>query len=155
MKNADEDPSPSLCEGLVAWFSEDYAAAERDFAKTTTIDPRNSDAFAYRALGALKKRDPGTASKLAARAVDAGKTNGNAYLSQALALMALKKPDLAKVSAQSAVKYSPQSLGAKVILADVDARRGSADDARRTLTAVLLADSYYREAKRVLFEQQL
>ncbi len=69
--------------------------------------------------------------------------------------MASKKPDLAKVAAQSAVKYSPQSLGAKVILADVDARRGSADDARRTLTAVLLADSYYREAKRVLYEQQL
>jgi predicted Zn-dependent protease len=155
VKNADEDPSASLCDGLVEWFSEDYAGADRDFAKTIHIDPRNSDAFAYRALAALKKRDVAGAARLAAKAVDSSKTNGNAYYAQAQVLMASKKPDLAKVAAESALKYTPQSLGAKVILADVDARRGNNDDARRTLTTVLLADSYYRDAKRVLYEHEL
>ena len=108
-----------------------------------------------RALAALKRRDVGGAAKLAAKAIDSSKTNGNAYYAQAQVLMASKKPDLAKVAAESALKYTPQSLGAKVVLADVDARRGNADDARRTLTTVLLADSYYRDAKRVLYEHEL
>ncbi len=155
VKNLDEDPSPSLCEGLVAWFSEDAVAADRFFTKVISIDPRNADAYAYRAFHALKKRDVAGAARFAARAVDAGRTNGNAHFAQGLSLMAAKKPDLAKVAGQTALKFTPQLLGAKVILGDVEAARGNGDEARRTLTAVLLNDPQYRDAKRVLFEHQL
>lgn len=155
VKQLDEDPSPSLCEGLIAWFSEDYAGADRLFAKVITIDPRNANAYAYRAFYALKKKDVAGATRFAARAVDSLRTDGNAHLAQALSLMAAKKPDQAKVSAQSALKFNPQSLAAKVILGAVEAARKNEDEARRTLTSVLLTDGYYRDAKRVLYEHQL
>ncbi|MGV3622362.1 MAG: tetratricopeptide repeat protein [Archangium sp.] len=155
VKQLDEDPSPSLCEGLIAWFSEDYAGADRLFAKVISIDPKNATAYAYRSFHSLRKKDVASASRYAARSVDSLRTDGNAHLSQALSLMASKKPDQAKVSAQAALKFNPQSLAAKVILGAVEASRKNEDEARRTLTSVLLTDGYYRDAKRVLYEHQL
>lgn len=155
VKQLDEDPSPSLCEGLIAWFSEDHAGADRLFAKVTSIDPKNATAYAYRSFYSLRKKDVASATRYAARAVESLRTDSNAHLAQALALMASKKPDQAKVSAQAALKFNPQSLAAKVILGSVEASRKNDDEARRTLTSVLLSDSYYRDAKRVLFEHQL
>jgi tetratricopeptide (TPR) repeat protein len=155
VKDLDEDPSPSLCEGLVAWFSEDAAGAEKHFAKVTSIDPKNPDAYAYRALTALKRKDIGGALKLAARGQDANKTNALPYFAQALAQVAANKIDLAKIAAQEALKHAPQLLGPKVILGDAEASQKHSDEARRVLTSVLLSDPLYRDAKRVLYKHEL
>ena len=155
VKDLDEDPSPSLCEGLVAWFMEEPATAEKYFAKVTSIDPRNADGFAYRALTALRRKDVGGSLKLAARGLDASKNNPLIYFGQAQALVAAGKIDQAKLSAQSSLRYGPQLLGPKVIIGDGEATQKNADDARRVLTSVLLTDPLYRDAKRVLYKHQL
>jgi predicted Zn finger-like uncharacterized protein len=151
----DDDPNPSLCEGLVAWYSEDLAAADKHFARVTNIDPKAADANALRALVALRRRDVGGALKLAGRAVGASRTSPLGYYAQALAQLAANKPDLAKVSASNALKFGPQLLGPRVVMGDVDGARGDAAEARRLLTSVLLADPHYRDAKRVLFKHAL
>lgn len=153
--NPDEDPNPHLCEGLVSWFSADTAAADKQFAKVTSIDTRNAYAYAYRALIALKRKDLGTASRMASRGLDSSKTNGLPHYASALVLLGSNKPDKAKVEATDALKYAPSLLGAKVVMADVEARNGDGDDARRVLTTVLLNDPLYREAKRVLYKHAL
>jgi len=155
VKDLDEDPSPSLCEGLVAWYSEDYATAEKHFAKVTSIDTKNADAFAYRSLVALKKKDMGGALKLAARGQEASKTNALSSYAQAMALSTGNKIDQAKLAAKDSLKYGPQLLGTKVILGDAEASEKNGEEARRVLTSVLLADPLYRDAKRVLYKHQL
>ena len=154
-KELDEDPSPSLCEGLVAWFSEDPVSAERHFTKVTTIDSRNADGYAYRALAALRRKDIRGALKLGARGMDASKNNALIYFGQAQAQSLAGKIDLAKVAAQSSLRYGPQLLGPKVILGDGEASQKNADEARRLLTSVLLSDPLYRDAKRILYKHQL
>jgi predicted Zn finger-like uncharacterized protein len=153
--NADEDPSPALCEGLVAWFSEDYATADKHFSRVTAIDPRNPEGFAFRSLVASRRRDVGGAQRFAARAVEGGKGNALAWYAQATALAAANKTDNAKTSAQQAQKFGPQLLGPKVIVGDAEATQKNAPEAKRLLTSVLLADPLYRDAKRVLFKHQL
>lgn len=155
VKELDEDPSPSLCEGMVAWFSEDYATAEKHFAKVNSIDPKNADAFAYRSMIALKRKDVNGALKLAAKGQEAGKTNALATYAQAQALATGNKIDQAKLAAKASLKYGPQLLGTKVILGDAEASEKNGDEARRVLTGVLLADPLYRDAKRVLYKHQL
>ncbi len=155
VKDLDEDPSPSLCEGLVAWFSEDPVTAEKHFAKVTNIDPRNADGYAYRALTALRRKDIGGALKLDARGMDASKNNALIYFGQAQAQSMAGKIDLAKVAAQSSLRYGPQLLGPKVILGDGEASQKNPDEARRVLTSVLLSDPLYRDAKRILYKHQL
>lgn len=155
VKELDEDPSPSLCEGLVAWYSEDFATAEKHFAKVNSIDPKSADAFAYRAMIALRRKDVSGALKLAARGQEAGKTNALASYAQAQALSTGNKLDQAKLAAQASLKYGPQLLGTKVILGDAEASEKNSDEARRVLTGVLLADPLYRDAKRVLYKHQL
>ncbi len=155
VKDLDEDPSPSLCEGLVAWFSEDVAGAEKFFSKVTSIDPKNADGYAYRAMVALRRKDVGGALKLSARGMDGSKTNAMLYFGQAQAQSMAGKIDLAKVAAQASLKYGPQLLGPKVILGDGEAAQNNADEARRVLTSVLLSDPLYRDAKRVLYKHQL
>lgn len=155
VKDLDEDPSPSLCEGLVAWFSEDPVQADKFFAKVTSIDTRNADGYAYRAMAALRRKDIGGALKLSARGMDASKNNAMLYFGQAQAQAMAGKIDLAKVAAQSSLKYGPQLLGPKVILGDGEASQKNPDEARRVLTSVLLSDPLYRDAKRVLYKHQL
>lgn len=154
-QNADEDPNPHLCEGLVAWFSGETSAADKQFAKVTSIDTRNANAYAYRALVALKRKDLGTAGRMAGRGVDSSKTMGLPHYASSLVLLASGKPDRAKIEATDALKFAPSLLGAKVVMADVEARNGDGDDARRVLTTVLLNDPLYREAKRVLYKHAL
>ena len=113
VKDLDEDPSPSLCEGLVAWFSEERGTAEKHFAKVTSIDPKNADGYAYRALTALHRKDIGGALKLAARGQDASKTNALFYFAQALAQVAANKVDLAKIAAQSVAQATARSCSAR------------------------------------------
>lgn len=153
--NADEDPNPHLCEGLVAWFSGATATAEKHFSKVTAIDSRNANAYAYRALLALKKKDLGGASRMAGRGTDSSKTNALVHYAAAMALMTANKPDQGKGEAAQALKYNPSLLGAKVMMADVEARTGAPDEARRVLTTVLLNDPLYRDAKRVLYKHAL
>jgi tetratricopeptide (TPR) repeat protein len=155
VKDLDEDPSPSLCEGLVAWFSEDPATADKFFAKVTNIDSKNADGYAYRAMAALRRKDIGGALKFSARGMDGSKNNAMLYFSQAQAQAMAGKIDLAKVAAQSSLKFGPQLLGPKVILGDGEATQKNADEARRVLTSVLLNDPLYRDAKRVLYKHQL
>ena len=155
VKDLDEDPSPSLCEGLVAWFSEDPSGADRFFAKVTNIDSKNADGYAYRAMVALRRKDVGSALKLSARGMDGSKSNAMLYFSQAQAQVMAGKIDQAKVAAQSSLKFGPQLLGPKVILGDGEASQKNADEARRVLTSVLLSDPLYRDAKRVLYKHQL
>lgn len=153
--DADEDPSPFLCEGLVAWYSEDITTADKNFAKVTSIDPRNSEGFAFRSLVSTRKRDLGSAQKYAARAIEGSKGNAVAWYAQSLAYSAANKTDPAKASAQQAQKLGPQLLGPRVIVGDAEAAQKNGDEARRLLTSVLLADPLYRDAKRVLFKHQL
>ncbi len=155
VKDLDEDPSPSLCEGLVAWFSEDAATADKFFAKVTNIDSKNADGFAYRAMAALRRKDIGGALRFSARGMDGSKNNAMVYFSQAQAHSMAGKIDQAKVAAQSSLKFGPQLLGPKVILGDGEASQKNADEARRVLTSVLLSDPLYRDAKRVLYKHQL
>lgn len=153
--DSDEDPSPPLCEGLIAWFSDDLTAADKFFAKVTAIDPKHAEGHAYRALIAARKKDVSGAVRIAGKALDANKGSGLAWLAIAYAQSASNKTDQAKISAQEAVKYGPQFLAPKVIIGDAEASAKHGDEARRTLTAVLLADPSYRDAKRVLFKHQL
>jgi predicted Zn finger-like uncharacterized protein len=153
--NPDEDPNPHLCEGLVAWFSGDIANADKHFARVTSIDTRNAHAYAYRALVALKRKELGTASRMATRGVASSKTTGLTHYANSLVLLGSNQPDKARVAAAEALKFTPSLLGAKVVMADVEARNGDGDDARRVLTAVLLVDPHYREAKRVLYKHAL
>ena len=153
--NADEDPNPHLCEGLTAWFAGNTAAAEKAFMQVTAIDSRNAPAYAYRGLISLKKKDLAGAAKSVARALDSSKTAALAHYADAVVLMQSNKPDRAKVAATAALKFNPSLLGAKVIMADVEARNGGGDEARRVLTTVLLNDPLYRDAKRVLYKHAL
>ncbi|MCU0697051.1 MAG: zinc-ribbon domain-containing protein, partial [Myxococcaceae bacterium] len=151
----DEDPNPHLCEGLVAWFSEDFGAAERQFARVTAIDPKNADGFAYRALLALRKKDLGTALTQANRAVGANKQHALAHFALSVTQMAANRVDAAKVAATLANKFGPSLLGPRVVMGDAEARQNGKDAARKLLSAVLLSDPWYRDAKRVLFKHAL
>ncbi len=150
-----EDPNPELCEGLMAWFSEDNVNADKHFARVITIDQKNADAYAYRALISLRRKDVGGALRLGGKAVDAVRLNALAHYSLAAALMANNKPDAAKPEAVTANKLGAQLLAPRVIMGDAEARVKNDAEARRLLTTVLLSDSYYREAKRVLYKQSL
>ena len=155
VKDLDEDPSPSLCEGLVAWFSEDPTTAEKFFSKVTNIDPKNANGFAYRTMTALKRKDSAGSLKLAARGLDASKNNALIFFGQAQAYLMAGKIDQAKIAAQSAIRYGPQLLGPKVIIGDAEATQKNVEEARRVLTSVLLSDPLYRDAKRILYKHQL
>ncbi len=152
---SEEDPNPSLCEGLVAWYAEDLSAADRHFSRVNSIDPRNAEAYAFRAMIALQRRDLAGATKLAGRGLDSSKTNADVYLAQALTQMAANRPDAAKAAAANAQKYNPALYSAKSVLGEAAARLKDADQARALLTSVLLYDPLYRDAKRVLYKQQL
>lgn len=150
-----EDPNPELCEGLTSWFSEDLATADRHFAKVITIDQKNGDSYAYRALVALKRKDVGSAMRFAGKAVDASRLNALAHYALAASLMAANKHDAAKLEAANAQKLGAGLLAPRVIMGELEARLKNHDVAVRLLTGVLLADSYYRDAKRVLYKQSL
>jgi cellulose synthase operon protein C len=151
----DEDPNPFLCEGLVAWFSDDLVSADKNFARVTNIDPRSADGFAFRSLVALKRKDLGAAVTQASRGVAANKTHGLARAVQGLALMAANKVEPAKLAALEANKVAASLLAPRVVMGDAEARQKNPEAARRLLTGVLLADPQYREAKRALFKQAL
>ncbi|MFO0599191.1 MAG: tetratricopeptide repeat protein [Myxococcaceae bacterium] len=153
--DTDEDPSPSLCEGLVSWFSEDYAGADKHFARAITIDNRNVEALAFRSFIATRKKDLSGAQRFAAKAVEAGKQNPLGYLAQSMAFAAANKTDPAKAAAQQAQKLGPQLLGPRVIVGDAEAAQKNGAEAKRLLTSVLLADPLFRDAKRVLYKHQL
>ena len=155
VKGQEEDPNPSLCEGLIAYFSEDLNAADRHFARVNAIDPRNVDAFSYRSIIALKRKDVAGALKWAGRAVDASRTHALAWYALGAAQLAAGKPDLAKPDLVNAQKYGPQLLAPRVLIADIEARQKSPDEARKILTSVLLSDPNYREAKRLLYKHGL
>lgn len=155
VKSRDEDPNPGLCEGLVAWFSEDFSSADKHLARVTSIDQRNAPAYAYRALIALRRKDLAGAAKLAGRGLDSSKTNALVYLAQGQMALASNKVDAAKIAATNALKYGPQLPSAKVLQAEAEARLNEGEDARRTLTTVLLNDALFRDAKRVLYKHSL
>ncbi len=155
VSGGDEDPNPVLCEGLVAWYSEDLASAEKHFARVTSIDPRSADGFAMRSFVALKKKDVGAAVAQAQRGVAANKANGLARAALATALLAANKVEAAKVEGNEANRLAPVLLAPRVVVGDAEARQKNAEQARKLLTGVLLADPVYRDAKRVLFKQGL
>jgi cellulose synthase operon protein C len=151
----DDDPNPALCEGLLAWFSDDLQTADRLFAKVIAIDPQSADAYAYRALGAMARKDLVTAGRLAARGLDSSRTNALAAAVQGLIFLQTNRIDAAKGSAAAALKYNPGSLMARTVLGDAAARMKDREEAMNVLTTVLLSDPLYRDAKRVLYKQQL
>jgi tetratricopeptide (TPR) repeat protein len=155
VSGGEEDPNPFLCEGMVAWHSDDLATAEKAFARVTNIDPRSADGFAMRSFAALRKKDVGTAVAHGQRAVAASKAHGLARAALAMALLAANKVDLAKIEANEANRLAPLLLSPRVVIGDAEARQKHPEEARKRLTGVLLADPTYREAKRVLFKQGL
>ncbi len=154
-RGSDEDPSPLVCEGMVAWYSEAWADAEAKFSKVLSIDPNNADAFAFRSMLALRKKDQAGALKLAERAIGANRTGALGYLAQGQALLAGGKVDLAKAAITNAQKYSPGMMVTRVLLGDIEARQGNKEEARRGLTSVLVIDSLCQDAKRALFKHHL
>jgi cellulose synthase operon protein C len=155
LANPNEDPSPSLCEGMVAWFSENLAAADRHFQKAIAVDAKNADAFAYRSFIATQRKDVGGGLRLGARAIECARANPLSWLSQARAQGAANKADQAKLSAQQSLKFGPHLLGARVLVGEGEAAQKNPTEARRLLTSVLLIDPLYRDAKRVLYKRQL
>ncbi len=151
---AGEDPNPFLCEGLIAWHSDNAIAADKHFSRVNVIDGRNVDALSYRALLALKRRDIGTATTLGARAADA-RTHALAHYALGQALLTANKVDAAKAEMQTAAQFGPALFAPKVALGDIEARQKNPDDARKYLNTVLLADPLYRDAKRALFKNGL
>lgn len=153
--SSEEDPNPALCGGLVAWFSGDLSAADRAFSRVSSIDPRNADAYAYRALIALNRKDVAGAAKLVARGLDSSKSNALVYLAQAQLAALLNKPDAEKTAANQALKVNGSLLSARTSLGEAEARLKQPEEARRALTNVLLMDPLFRDAKRVLYKQEL
>jgi hypothetical protein len=152
---SDEDPNPSLCEGLVAWFSEEPGAAEKALSRVNVIDPRNAEAYAYRSFIAMSRKDLAGAAKLAGRGLDSSKSTADVYLAQAMLQMQSGKPDAAKASAANAQKYNPALYSAKTLQAEASSKLKDNDVAREELNKVLLYDPLYRDAKRVLYKQGL
>jgi predicted Zn finger-like uncharacterized protein len=150
-----EDPNALTCEALVDWYSGDALAADKRFAAVTNLDGLSAHGYAYRALAALERKDLVGAERLIARGLDASRTTALALYANALALLEANKAVPARGQAAEALKLAPGLLGARVLMADVDARSGDREDARRSLTAVLLSDPLYREAKRVLYKHEL
>ncbi len=151
---AGEDPNPFLCEGLIAWYSDNSIAAEKNFSRVNAIDARNVDALSFRALLALKRKDPGTANTLAARAASA-RTHALAHCALGMTLLTANKVDAAKAEIQTCAQFGPALLAPKTALGDIEARQKNPDEARKYLNTVLLSDPLYREAKRVLFKNAL
>lgn len=149
------DPSPHLCEGLVSWFLEEPEAADKHFSRATAIDSRSADGFAYRSFLAARKRDFGAALRLGQRALAGNRSSGMAWFAQARAQEALGQLDQAKLSAREAQKYDAKLLGPKVVIGDAEAAQKHPDDARTTLTSVLLADPQYQDAKKILYKHKL
>ncbi len=149
------DPNSHFCEALVAFFSNDWVAADTAFGKTLGPDPRNPEALAFRALTALKRKSLPTAAKFAEASVEAGRTVGLAHAALAAVRLAQGKVDAAKTESTAALKYSPQLRLAQTIFAEVDARLNRPEDAKKVLRSVLSADENYREAKRVLYKYNL
>lgn len=145
-----EDPNPPMAEGLLAWHSGDWAAAEREFSRVVSYDTANGNGFAFKSLLALRRKENAQAVKLAAKAIDAERQLGLAHAAHGLALAAANQPDLAKRSLQKAFELEPKLLLPKVRFAEIEAKQKKIEDARKTLTVVLLADPTYAEAKRVL-----
>jgi hypothetical protein len=131
------------------------ATADRHFARVTAIDPKNADGYAYRSLIALRKKDVGTALTQASRGVGANKQHALSSFALAMAQMTANRVDAAKVAATQANKFGPALLGPRVVMGDAEARQNNKADARKLLTGVLLADPWYREAKRALYKQAL
>jgi predicted Zn-dependent protease len=154
-KGADEDPSPFLCEGLVAWYSQDYATAETHFARVISIDPGTGEAYAFRSMLALRKKDLTNATRMADRAIANNRSGALGHLAKAQALLSGNKLDAAKESVMNALKFSPSMVAARTLLGDIEARQGNKEEARRLLTSALLIDPLSSEAKRVLYGHRL
>lgn len=146
-----EDPNPPLAEGLIAWYANDTAGAERQFAKVTSFDTANGNGLAFRALLALRRKELANATKLAGRAVASDRQLALTHYSLGMALLANNQFEAAKPEFSTAFAQEPAFLSARVKLAEIEARQKKPDEARKILSSVLLADPLCVDAKKALY----
>src|SRR5262249_38164931 len=108
-------------------------------------------ALSFRALLAIRKKDLTSAQKLATKAVAADRASGVATLALGWVQLLTNKTELARKTLQHAVELEPSLTLARARLAEADAKVKKVADARAAMLTVLLSDSSYNEAKRVLY----
>jgi cellulose synthase operon protein C len=147
----DEDPNPPLAEGLLAWFSDDHDAAAKLFDRVVHIDPNNGAGFAYRSFVALKKGQASGAEKLAEKGIRGDRAQPLAHLAMGLSLLGQNKLEPSKKALTRAAELAPAMLLPRAKLGEINGRQKRPDEARKALTAVLLNDPLYREARRAQY----
>jgi tetratricopeptide (TPR) repeat protein len=146
-----EDPNPPTAEGLVAWYANDFGAAEKFFSRATSFDTANGNGLAFRALLALHRKEVGNAIRLAGKAVSAERQLALSHYALGLALLTNNQPDLAKPEFSTAFAQEPTFGAARVRLAEIEAKQKKPEEARRLLSSLLLADPLYLDAKKALY----
>lgn len=146
-----DDPNVPMAEGLIAWFSNDFAAAEKHFARVVAADPSSGEGLAFRALLAVRRKDSGNALKLAQKAIAAERQLALTHYALGMALMATNQFETAKGSFRTAFELEPRLSAARVKLAEIELKQKKPDEARKILTAVLAVDPLYFDAKKALY----
>lgn len=146
-----DDPNVPMAEGLVAWFANDFAGADKHFARAVAVDPGNGHGLAYRAMLALRRKDSANALKLGQKAVAAERQFALAHYAVGAALLATNQFEIAKAPFRTAFELEPKFAAARVKLAEVEFKQKKPEEARKILAAVLLTDPLYFDAKKALY----
>jgi len=151
LRSAADDPNVPMAEGLIAWYANDFAGAEKQFVRVLAADPASGEALAFRSLLALRRKENGVALKLAQKAVAIEKQLGLAHYALGMALMATNQFETAKAPFRTAFELEPKLSAPQVKLAEIEMKQKKPEDARRILSGVLLVDPLYFDAKKALY----
>ncbi len=146
-----DDPNVPTAEGIIAWYSNDFTAAEKHFARAVAADPGSGHGFAFRSLLALRRKENGKALKLAQKAVAAERELALAHYALGMALLATNQFEVAKAPFRTAFELEPKFAATQVKLAEIEMMQKKPDEARRILGGVLLVDPLYFDAKKALY----
>ncbi len=151
LRSAADDPNVPMAEGLIAWYANDFAGAEKHFTRVLAADPASGEALSFRSLLALRRKENGNALKLAQKAVAIEKQLGLAHYALGMALMATNQFETAKAPFRTAFELEPKLAAPQVKLAEIEMKQKKPEDARRILSGVLLVDPLYFDAKKALY----
>ncbi|MBS1150800.1 MAG: putative adventurous gliding motility protein [Myxococcaceae bacterium] len=146
-----DDPNVPTAEGLIAWYSNDFMGAEKEFARAVAADPGSGHGLAFRALLALRRKENPGGLKLAQKAVQAERQVALAHYAVGMALMSTNQFEAAKAPFRTAFELEPRFTAPQVKLAEIELKQKKPEEARRILTRVLLVDPLYFDAKRALY----
>ena len=151
LKVKGEDPNVPTAEALIAWYSNDFVGAEKQFSRVVAADPGNGQGLAFRALLALRRKENGNATRLAQKAVAAERQFALGHYAVGMALMATNQFELAKAPFRTAFELEPRFAATRVKLAEIEMMQKKPDEARKILQGVLLVDPLYFDAKKALY----